>query len=116
MTKSDQEFLSEVRKRCEEATPAPWYMPKIGQRLPRSCGMYSDTPPYHPGTIVEYEVWAKALHQEEVPYIASYMQEQDASFIAHSRQDVPRLLTIIEKLEKQIEKLSPSRHSKDQHP
>jgi len=66
------QYLSEVRERVERASPGPWER--------RKMAVISD----------EYYI----ADMQRGP---DYMAHADGDFIAHARQDLPRLLRIVER-------------------
>lgn len=73
--------LQEIKERCEKATPGPWGLDTWKNNL-----------------MVIATANCKIV-------VASRMQIRDAEFIAHAREDIPKLLREIEELKKQIEEL-----------
>lgn len=81
---TDAEFLKAVRERAAKATEGPWtvsyysnhdLLPRIEQVLGHCEGCVGRLAPYH---------------------------LEDASFIAHSREDIPRLLAMVEERDEKI--------------
>lgn len=71
------EAIAEIEARCKAATPGPWYRPRgSGGRDVVWAGDYAD----------EGEPDLRLCTEE------SANPEADAAFIAHAREDVPRLL------------------------
>ena len=80
--------LAAIRARCEKATPGPWIVVKhldgdIDVYLSETCTLCMGTPT--PG--------------QETAQLA------DATFIAHTRTDLPRLLARLEEMQKTMESL-----------
>jgi hypothetical protein len=75
------EELKVIRERCEKATPGPW----------RADGRYIET--------------IEGAEEEMAIYDEGGHDELDAEFIAHAREDVPRLLEEIERLREGLKKL-----------
>jgi hypothetical protein len=84
------EELEVIRKRAEEATPGPW-----------KCGGDKF------GDIVVYSPECRGFHNNggEVAGL-NYGSDPDAGFIAHAREDVPKLLAEIERLRRALEEIS----------
>ena len=74
---STKQWLAEVKARCEAATPGPWLVGK-------KAGL--------PGFNLYQESGA------DVTSPGASLSAEDASLVAHAREDVPRLLTLVERL------------------
>lgn len=77
------ERIAEIRKRCEAATPGPWHQAGVhGNGVIQTSHITRD-------------VWtiANTFHAKEV----------DTPFIAHSREDIPWLLSQLEAVTKRNE-------------
>lgn len=75
-----QEELTAIRERVEKATEGPWQ-------------------PYY-----EYDGEARVIsHTNDYGEVATYMEEDNAAFIAHARQDIPKLLAEIDRLRMHIQ-------------
>lgn len=71
------EHIAEIRKRCEAATPGPWW----------TCGGVCVASKGHEGLSLED--------------VNGDTQEEDFDFIAHSREDIPWLLSQLEEMTKE---------------
>ena len=77
--------LAEIQARADKATPEPWswlWLHSAG--FVAQCGL----PPHD---ITSRDIWPGP----ETPLIADDVSDEDGSFIAHSRADVPFLLDLI---------------------
>jgi hypothetical protein len=88
-----REELEVIRKRAEAATPGPWYWEKLNEgdsewdtEMP-SLVSSIDEGVMHFGDCEEY-----------YPTEGSPPTDEDAEFIAHAREDIPKLLAEIERL------------------
>jgi hypothetical protein len=86
MTREDRltpEEIAAIRERAEKATPGPWtWLYGLRNKL------FTPVALFHDGKIVGRFVW-----------------EHDAEFIAHAREDIPRLLDALEATYAEIERL-----------
>lgn len=86
MTKPLTECLQAIQARGDKATKGPWSFPaKIGE-----CYVCF-------GEIVDDEIKNAVTHSQNEMALAA----PNLEFIAHSREDVPKLLKVIEKLREQ---------------
>jgi hypothetical protein len=83
------EYLSEVRKRCEEATSGPW-VSFIEGRDHMSGESFIQ----------------RSLDDSVEDLYLRGATVEDQDFIAHARQDIPILLDEIERLKRQVENIS----------
>ena len=96
------EELKEIEERCNKATPGPW----------RAC---------HEGTCSCSQIWSQSADvpvaeitrgewgDPGLPYgkIPEKIAENNSLFIAHAREDIPKLLSHIKELESQIPRWIP---------
>ena len=85
---NNDQRIAEITARCEAATPGPWYAKEnwlIG-------GFSITTKDAYP-------------HDERVPEIATMASKENAEFIAHSRSDIPYLLSEVKRLTAENERL-----------
>lgn len=83
MTVLTKEELESIRKRAEAATPGPWFWLDDGR-------LYSDGADKVIGEVIEGkdETWFDLF-------------DANAEFIAHAREDIPKLLAEIERLQQE---------------
>ena len=74
--------LEEIRARAEQATLGPW---RTGGDSEEYRSAYVET------------TWA--VDGEHTELVTDYLKPADAEFIAHSRTDVPKLVTALEAVE-----------------
>src|SRR5690625_5427735 len=86
MSRLLNEELSEIRERAEKATEGKWYYEIDGD-------LYSEK--------ARERVMYPYLTAESIPYIK--VSKEDAAFIAHAREDIPKLLAEVDRLNKIIE-------------
>ena len=79
MSQSLRAYLDEVRARCERATPGPWSIDILSQDEEGSDGI-AQVP----------EALVRATSDGD------YLNIANAEFIAYAREDISRLLTIID--------------------
>ena len=85
------EELAAIRERADKATPGPWkvYTKSKGRLVERLIGTSWEHPQIRgPRPIVTLQIG-----KEDVTV---YISEDDSTFIAHAREDVPRLLDALE--------------------
>lgn len=76
-----------IRKRCNEASPAPWMV----RECAAACGC------------CDVVVSKKVKHvRSEREILKQCYDLRDSYFIAHAREDIPALLKEIERLEKEL--------------
>lgn len=101
MTTSDKQFIEEVRAREAKATRAPWIADPgdSGYVLAEDMQM----------TVLEARGWGYLTGTGGRPRCtdqeAYEIQIANAQFAAHARQDIPRLLSIIESSNAEIQRL-----------
>lgn len=79
--------LKAIKARCEAATPGPWQTTVFyGVSSPKSKGYSVDTDKY-------------------VGVVEEVSLKKDAEFIAHAREDVPKLVAEVEQLQSRIRQL-----------
>ncbi|MBY6273548.1 MAG: hypothetical protein CW346_15230 [Bacillaceae bacterium] len=83
-----EQRLREIEERVSKATPGPWEAYGVG-------GIHMD------GTSDGYSVMTAAGKRLHSPY----MTQADADFIAHAREDVPWLLSLLREREEQARQL-----------
>ena len=86
--------IEAAKKRCEEATPGPWWMQGrlYEDETGIAGGVYPDV-----GFEIDEEGGTTAIIQDGI-------SESDADFIAHARTDLPAAIARIEWLEKMLER------------
>lgn len=88
------EEITQIRERAEKATEGPWQYNGIG-------GVFSaHAVSYHYAWKNTKEICS--LNDGE--YIENQNEENDANFIAHAREDIPKLLAEIERLRELLNK------------
>ncbi len=119
------ERLSEIRARCEAATPGPWYWDAIDAHK-RIClesarwkvmdfaryGMYGAAPRFLVDGIMERaDSLLKSIPgKEHHRGFDNYIDHPDAAFIAHAREDIPYLLAELEQSSLKINALECANH------
>lgn len=95
--------LDEIEQRAAAATPGPWFVRQLDDTDAMSLvavGTTPDTgegerwPQFDHGEIVA----ATLVQQPRYVDVSDSRWDENASFIAHSREDVPRLLAEIRRL------------------
>lgn len=77
-----KERIDEIKERCDAATPGPWLQPIEDE----------------PGAIVSAERPTASLLALDVDNMAIFAREEDATFAAKARTDVPELLGEVKRL------------------
>ena len=80
------EYLTEVRKRCDAATPSPWVSFVEGREF-----LGGDS------------VITRGANRQEADLYLSGGTAADQDFIAHARQDIPLLLDEIARLQRLLD-------------
>lgn len=80
-------YLKEVKQRADAATPGPWNIHVGHDRFSSNPGPYGAYMEFGNNCIV----------------LVSSLSEKTTSFIAHSREDIPKLLSVIERMREAIE-------------
>lgn len=97
--------MSEIKARCEAATPGPWQLGNIHWH--KGCGgrdcKQSVHGPHGIAVAVCFRAQYRATWNEKPPY--TQHDSDDAVFIAHAITDIPNLLYRIEELEKALKEL-----------
>lgn len=89
MKRLTDEELTQIKERAEKATKGPWDV---------------DVPvDYCTNCKNEYEIVQSELFL--APIVAELRNREDAEFIAHAREDIPKLLAEIESLKKENKRL-----------
>jgi len=105
----DQERIKEIGARCEAATPGPWTASECEWECDCGKADYEKCTGEDPATCGKGRVITGAfVPQTKTVEYGDYcdMDDSDAEFIAHARQDVPDMLDYIAELEqKQIPRL-----------
>lgn len=113
--------LAAIRERTEMATPGPWYIRFLDDSHFMNLVAVCTTPdsgqhealPYHDqGGEIRKSIIATTLYQADAHVIVPVSVEtenwdEDAEFIAHAREDIPRLLAEIERLRNELSLLCP---------
>lgn len=112
-------LLAEIRARCEAATPGPWYWDAIDAH---KCicleskrwkvmdfvryGMNGAAPRFLVNGIMERaDTLLKSIPgKEHHRGFDNYIDHHDADFIAHAREDIPYLLSEVDRLTARAEK------------
>ena len=95
--------LREIEERAEAATPGPWQVRFLDDDHAANLVAIATTPetghPSPPGDLI-----AATLVQFPTRYvdITDGLWDENATFIAHARQDIPRLLAEIRRLRAQL--------------
>ena len=99
----DDEELRRIEERVDNTTPGPWFVRELDDAAAMSMVAISTVPDTGAGerwpNFQAEEIIALTLVQE--PRYANTADErwdENASFIAHARQDVPRLIAEIKRL------------------
>jgi hypothetical protein len=94
--KLTQEQLEAIRQRAEKATPGPWEI-RWGEVVTKH--------PDHQNVSQWYDGYSNAICSlNDGEYIINSNEDNDATFIAHARTDIPALLDHIAELEAELEK------------
>lgn len=80
--------LEAIKERCDAATPGPWALSSWTEWGATSYGVKDVAPPG--GTVRDSD----PAHR----HCLTPMEESDAAFIAHAREDVPALVAEVERL------------------
>jgi hypothetical protein len=91
------EELKAIRERAEAATPGPWYWEKL------DADGWNDTEMPCLVSASDEGVMDFGDCEQYYPTEGSPPNDEDAEFIAHAREDVPKLLAEIERLRKQFD-------------
>lgn len=89
--------LQAIKERAAKATPGPWAGPRITDLWPPGwVGVYEGdgTGDVIPGSIIG--VTSHATDNED-------LQDANAKFIAHAREDIPMLVEEVERLQEELE-------------
>ncbi|HEX6682270.1 MAG TPA: hypothetical protein VF062_05720 [Candidatus Limnocylindrales bacterium] len=99
----DADELAEIEERAEAATPGPWYAHFIDDDHFANLVAVSTKP--ESVRIGHSDTVAATLIQFPARYvdIADERWDENAYFIAHARQDIPRLLAEVRRLRKLLE-------------
>jgi len=80
----DAKYLSEIKKRCDAATPGPWEYSPAGHIYRKDTGL------------IDTVAFVGACGNQAV---------RDTAFIAHSREDVPALIAEVERLQHKLDEI-----------
>ena len=104
----DDAELDAIRRRAEAASAGPWfvrylddgYAANLVAVASRPGPEHGDDGSFRDGDIDAKDIVAATLVQNPERYvdIADHRWDENADFIAHAREDVPRLLDEIERL------------------
>lgn len=100
MTPEEKAYVEEVKERDRKATIGPWY--QKGPLEEEEIGIIGGVPV---SVVFNQD---EGDGEQSTFDLFEDLTEEDASFIANAKQDIPRLIQIIEKQEKVIEKLRES--------
>lgn len=105
--------LAAIRERAEHATPGPWHVRLLDDTHAMGLVAVSTVPDTGWG-----ERWPEFDHGEIVAAtliqapryvdVADQRWDENAAFIAHAREDVPRLLAEVERLRALVERAGPA--------
>ena len=102
--------ITEIRERADSATPGPW---GVGNTTEIALDVEQTSPGCFSYTVKLASVVEDDDRQDDVYYLKGADQprvvasaEDDALFIAHSRQDVEELLAEVDRLKAEAERLS----------
>ena len=95
--------LHEIEQRAAAATPGPWFVRRLDDDDAQSLVAVSTTPDTGQGERwPEFDhgeiVAATLIQQSRYVDIADQRWDENAAFIAHAREDIPRLLDKIRRL------------------
>jgi hypothetical protein len=90
------EELKAIRERTEAATPGPWYWEKL------DADGWNDTEMPYLASASDEGVMHFGDCEQYYPSEGSPPNDEDAEFIAHAREDVPKLLAEIERLRREL--------------
>lgn len=99
----DDEELRRIEERVDNTTPGPWFVRELDDQAAMSMVAISTVPDSGGGerwpNFQAGEIIALTLVQEpRYAGIADEHWDENASFVAHARQDVPRLIAEIRRL------------------
>ena len=102
-----EERLAEIKARCEAATPGPWRFSEAHE-WQEGDGPFDDW-----GADIQRDADGDDVvvggAQDEQGGAVGVLRNEDAEFIAASREDVPWLLTEVERLERRVRYLEHDR-------
>jgi len=99
--------LKAIKDRCEKATPGPWYPVATDDECSmnaRYVGTNSRGWPRHDqqvgmnGERAEETIAITLLQYPRVADVADERWDENADFIAHAREDIPKLIAEVERL------------------
>jgi hypothetical protein len=90
------EELQEIQERCDRATPDPWQSYIEG----RDCESGSSF--IMTGIAPGENIWSES-RSEDIYLTGATNADQD--FVAHARQDIPRLVAEVQRLQQQLREL-----------
>jgi|GEM_PF-1330345 len=110
MTPEQEQRLREIEERVIKATPGPWYAHNLDDDMSMNVFLVATTPeepdPWWDGEEEAKKVVAITLLQSpRVADVADGRWEENAGFIAHAREDVPWLLSLIREREEENRRL-----------
>lgn len=108
MTELTDDDLNEIERRAAAATPGPWFVRQLDDDHAMSLVAVGTTPDTGQGERwPEFDsrdiVAATLVQQPRYVEVADQLWDENAEFIAHARDDVPRLLTEIRRLRGELE-------------
>ena len=90
----NNKYLAEVRARCEAATPGPWEW--AGDGLIGTDPRFSAKPSVCENVLCACDEDSGGAYSGSVAVLDMDNETNDRPFIAHARQDIPRLLAMLE--------------------
>lgn len=105
-----EQRLREIEERASRATSGPWYAHNPDDDMSMNVFLVATTPeepdPWWDGEEEAKKVVAITLLQSpRVADVADGRWEENAGFIAHAREDVPWLLSLLREREEEIRRL-----------
>lgn len=105
-----EQRIREIEERASRATPGPWYAHNPDDDMSMNVFLVATTPeepdPWWDGEEEAKKVVAITLLQSpRVADVADGRWEENAGFIAHAREDVPWLLSLLREREEEVRAL-----------
>ncbi|NBE52946.1 hypothetical protein GUY60_16230 [Streptomyces sp. YC537] len=102
------EELTEIQERADAATPGPWYVRHLDDTHAMNLVAVSTSPDTglgerHPGFDHQAMVAATLVQEPRYVDVSDELWDENAHFIAHAREDVPRLLAEIHRLRRLLQ-------------
>jgi hypothetical protein len=85
------EQIAQAKERCEKATAAPWMWSSTPTGVPTSSW---------PNQVKQFKLFSWATDRAVIGFDGTWIpNDEDREFIAHAREDVPYLLSEVERLQ-----------------